>query len=72
MIHNPVALDPSQDNCPYVPNTDQIDYDRDLVGDACDNCRSIRNTNQADLDRNGIGDECDGDADGDSKPRPPS
>eukprot|EP00731_Ephydatia_muelleri_P018718 Em0011g758a len=54
-----------QDNCPYVPNVDQLDSDWDSDGDECDNCRLFRNTNQADLDGDGIGDVCDMDQDGD-------
>lgn len=29
-----------QDNCPFVPNVDQADFDADGVGDLCDNCPS--------------------------------
>ncbi len=27
-----------EDNCPFVPNTDQADFDGDKVGDLCDSC----------------------------------
>jgi hypothetical protein len=54
------------DNCPGIPNPDQLDSDRDRVGDACDNCRFVANRNQADVDENGVGDACQcGDVTGD-------
>lgn len=58
-----------QDNCVYVPNINQADFDRDSVGDECDNCDRISNRYQEDTDGDGDGDVCDGDRDGDGKER---
>ena len=53
------------DNCPFAPNTDQLDADGDDVGDVCDNCTGQSNLLQVDTDSDGIGDACDDDADND-------
>lgn len=53
----------NQDNCPYIPNSNQADHDHDGKGDACDsdddndgvpddrdNCRLVFNPGQEDSD----------------------
>ena len=54
-----------QDNCPFISNTYQQDFDNDQVGDICDNCEWDHNTYQEDTDKDGKGDVCDPDIDND-------
>ena len=48
-----------EDNCPTVPNSDQIDTDSDDVGNACDNCPDVANSDQTDNDSDDVGNACD-------------
>ncbi|MFQ5587938.1 MAG: FG-GAP-like repeat-containing protein [Nitrospiria bacterium] len=64
------------DNCPNVPNPDQVDANGNQIGDTCelsildsdgdelnddiDNCPFVPNFGQEDDDRDGIGNACDG------------
>lgn len=66
------SITDESDNCPNLANLDQLDKNKNLVGDACedfdldgwknasDNCPDITNKNQIDTDKDGKGDACDG------------
>ena len=70
-------VDNTDDNCPYVSNTNQKDSDADWVGDLCsdvdkdwiiwekDNCPSVANPKQEDINRNDVWDLCEFDKDKD-------
>lgn len=66
------------DNCPSVPNTDQLNTDGDAEGDACDadddndgipdvadNCQLTANADQLNTDNDALGNACDADDDND-------
>lgn len=73
----------ANDNCPAVSNSNQLDKDKDGIGDVCDavsdidkdglpdaqdNCPSTQNPNQLDTEGDKIGDACDPDDDNDGLP----
>jgi hypothetical protein len=67
------GVEDSKDNCPSNANADQLDTNKDGLGDACqqhdqdndgvvdfkDNCRYAANPDQKDSDNDGVGDACE-------------
>ena len=53
----PIVAGP--DNCPLIPNTNQLNQDADSLGDLCDNCPTVTNADQINIDGDSFGDACD-------------
>ena len=53
------GVENEQDNCPFVKNSEQKDYDKDLIGDECDLDKQTKNPWENDYDKDGIGDSND-------------
>jgi Thrombospondin type 3 repeat len=53
----PIVAGP--DNCPLIPNTNQLNQDADSLGNACDNCPTVTNQDQLNIDGDAFGDACD-------------
>jgi hypothetical protein len=53
----PIVAGP--DNCPLIPNTNQLNQDADSLGNACDNCPTVTNGDQINIDGDSFGDACD-------------
>ncbi|HQQ62072.1 MAG TPA: thrombospondin type 3 repeat-containing protein [Pseudomonadales bacterium] len=76
-----VSITTVTDNCPAVPNADQLDVDQDGLGDVCDpdsdndgvldgadNCPLNSNADQLNTDGDAQGNACDSDDDNDGAP----
>ena len=48
-----------------LQSPNQVDLDKDGVGDVCDNCVRVKNPYQEDFDKDLLGDACDPDPDKD-------
>lgn len=64
------TLDRPVDNCIFVPNPNQDDYNQNGTGDMCEACACSNNPNQNDTDKDGLPDKCDMDIDNDTVNNP--